>query len=118
MAAITQSSTLGAGKLTITPTTLSASDTLTFNQGVNQTLVLHNGTAGSLTPTITGSTAPSAYNAPGGPIGANLSTGYAVGAIAAGASRLIKLDTIANYLHGTITITGGTGITAFLLADA
>lgn len=45
----------------------------------------------------------------------DVSAGYSVGAITAGAEVAIPLDTIRAYLVGVIAITGGTGLSASLL---
>ena len=45
----------------------------------------------------------------------DVSGGYAVGSIAAGAAKVVPLDSIAAYLKGTIAVTGGTGLVAVLL---
>lgn len=96
-------------------TTLTASDTLPFDASrQNGVLILRNGTAGALSPVITGNTAPSAYPVrEAGTI--NLAAGLAVGSIPAGQSRVIPLDKMKAYLSGTVTITGGTGLVATFL---
>ncbi len=115
MATLTQSSTGGPNARTITPQTLTSSDTFTYLPGVRQRLIFMNTTAGSITATITGSTATSIFAPGGGSV--NYATGLAV-VVPAGAARLVDCDNIANYLVGVIAITGGTGLTALLLADA
>jgi hypothetical protein len=45
----------------------------------------------------------------------DVSAGFAVGSIAAGAVKCIYTDSIFSYLQGTIAITGGTGLVATLL---
>lgn len=117
MALLTPAVVSGAGIKSAVPNTLTASDTFVYSPNSHQQLILHNPTAGALSPTITGSGAPASYSAPGGPIGANLSTGIAVGSIPVGATRVINLDTIANYLVGTITITAGTGLLGWINSD-
>lgn len=44
-----------------------------------------------------------------------MAVGLSLGAIAVGAQLLVPLDFIAQYLKGTIDITGGTGLVATLL---
>jgi hypothetical protein len=118
MAVLTNSVVSGAGGRPITVNTLANGDTLVYNPGTNQRLVLLNNTAGSLTPTITGSAAPSGYNAPGGPINVNLGAAVQLGGpLAIGAARQINLDSIANHLQGTISLAACAGLTAFLLSD-
>lgn len=113
MATIVATSMQGAGKRAVTMTTMTASDTLTYKAGQGQILILRNGTAGALTPIIDGA---GATTVPVQGIGSvDVSTGYSVGSIAAGAQVAIPLDTISAYLVGVITITGGTGLSASLL---
>lgn len=45
----------------------------------------------------------------------DLTNGYSVGAIAAGAAATIKLSTIDQYLSGTVAINSGSGLVATLL---
>lgn len=97
-----------------TRTTLGASgNAITYTAGGGQVLVLHNPTGGSLTPTIIGSTATTADIEGVGTV--NVSAGLSLGAIAAGLQLVVPLDFIAQYLKGTIDITGGTGLVATLL---
>lgn len=111
MAAITATSVLGAPPKTITETTLGASDTLTYK--TKSLLLLRNPTGGALTPVIDGDGGTTVL-APG--LGSvDVSGGYSVGSVAAGAHVVIALDTIASYLKGTITITGGDAMVACLL---
>lgn len=98
-----------------TRTTLAGSgNTVAFTPGTGQVLVLHNPTAGSLTPTIIGSTAAAQEIEGVGEI--NFAAGLSLGAIAAGAQIVVHLDFIAQYLKGTIDITSGTGLVATLLS--
>lgn len=113
MATIAQTLMTGTGQRTVTETTLTSSDTFTYVQGSGQVLILKNGTGGALSPVIDGN-GGTTVAVPG--VGnVDVSTGYAVGSIAAGVSKAIPLDTIYEYLRGTIAVTGGTGITASLL---
>ena len=91
--------------------TLSADDTITFNPGKKQLLVLTNNTAGSLTATIDGSTATSVM-APG--VGAvDVSAGKAI-AVGAGLSVAVVLGAISAYCSGVVHITGAAGLKAQL----
>lgn len=113
MATIVATSMQGAGKRAVIVTTMTASDTLTYKAGQGQILILRNGTAGALTPIIDGA---GATTIPVQGVGSvDVSAGYSVGAIAAGAEVAIPLDTIRAYLVGVIAITGGTGLSASLL---
>jgi hypothetical protein len=103
-----------AGVVAVTETTLTGTlDTFTYKEGVNQTLVLRNATAGALTPIIDGDDATTIAVRGVGNI--DLSGGFAVGSIAAGAVKSIRTDSIKEYLAGVIAITGGTGLVATLI---
>ena len=92
---------------------MTASDTFTYEPGTRMVLVLRNPTAGALSPVIDGGGATT-VPVPGVG-GLDISAGYAVGAIAAGATVAIALDSIREYLVGIIAVTGGTGLVAVLL---
>jgi hypothetical protein len=97
-----------------TRTTLGASgNTVVHSPGTGQILVLHNPTGGSLTPTIIGSGSTTADLEGAGTI--NFAAGLSLGAITPGSQILVPLDFIAQYLKGTIDITGGTALVATLL---
>lgn len=114
MATIVATLTTGAGKRTLTETTLTGTtDTFSFTESRGQILILRNPTAGALSPIIDGDGSTSVTVPKIGAV--DLSSGYAVGSIAAGAVVAIPLDSIALYLRGTIAITGGTGLVASLL---
>lgn len=114
MATITSTSVTGSGVKTIVETLLTGTlDTFTFRKGVNQTLIFRNSTAGALSPIIDGAGTSTVSIAGIGTI--DLSAGYAVGSIPAGAVRAVSTESISSYLDGTIAITGGTGLTATLL---
>lgn len=113
MAVITQTNALHQGvPVAITRTALSASDTLAYTKGGKQQLFLYNTTASPVVVTITGSGAstisPEGY---GGTI--SVAAGKAITVPASG-STLVDLDDISAYLVGTVTVTGGTGVTAHL----
>lgn len=112
MATITSTSTGGAGQRAMSRIELTGTgDTFTFVRG--QILIMQNDTAGSLSPIIDGAGGTSVIRDGVGSI--DVSDGYAVGAIAAGAARVIPLNSISSYLKGTIAITGGTGLVCSLL---
>lgn len=116
MATITATTLRGAGQRLITETTLTGTaDTFAYNRSLNQTLILRNPTAGSLTPVIDGDGGTTVDR--DGVASVDVSGGYSVTAIAAGAVRAIPLDSISAYLQGTIAITGGTGLVAVLLSQ-
>lgn len=112
MATITKTSLGGPGQRTVTETTLGASNDFAYSPGSGQILILRNSTASAISSTIDGaggSTVPVA-----GIGNVDVSAGYSVGSIAAGAVVAIPLDTISAYLKGAISITGN-GLTAVLL---
>lgn len=120
MASITGSKTIRAGAVqTVTRITLTASDTFTYVPNTNMTLELHNNTAGALTPLIKGSAPSAAYPVPGaGDTTVNLNAGLTL-SIGINQSQVVRLDSISAYLEGTgtVTISGGTGITAVLTSN-
>ncbi|WP_146195195.1 hypothetical protein [Pararhodobacter marinus] len=114
MAIIAATSMSGPGQRLVSETTLTGTgDTFTYVQNSRQVLILRNPTAGAISPVIDGDGADSVTRDGVGTI--DISGGYAVDAIAAGAVRAIPLDTISAYLQGDIAITGGTGLVAILL---
>lgn len=113
MATIVPTSAQGSGVRTVTRTTLTASDTFTYNSGSNPLLILDNITAGPLTVTIDGAGGTVVPVAGVGDV--NVSSGYSTGAIAAAACVAIPLNSISAYLQGVIAVTGGTGIRATLI---
>ena len=114
MATITATNINSAtGAVTATRTTLGSSDTFAFNTSYNPVLVLDNVTAGALTVTIDGD---GGTTVPVKGVGSvSVTGGYSTGSIAAGACVVIQLNTIFEYLKGTIAVTGGTGIKATLI---
>lgn len=114
MPAIVATSMLGAGSRVITETTLNGTDSFTFNPTKHPIMILKNTTAGPLTATFVGSTATT-VSFDGVP-SVTVSAGYATTAIAATTGIVaVPLNSIKEYLRGTLTITGGTGLTATLL---
>jgi hypothetical protein len=113
MANIVATSMQGPAARPVTRTTMTASDTLTYNAGRNAMLVLDNTTAGALTVVLDGSGGTTVPVAGVGSV--DVSAGYSTGSIAAGACVAIPLDSISAYLQGVIAITGGVGIKASLL---
>lgn len=117
MAALTSTSFKdAAGVVTTTVNTASASDTLSWVDGNNTTLILNNTTGGSLTAVIKG-TAPSAtYPVIGTSTTVDLSAGLSV-VIAAGATKMLNLDKVKAYLAGTgvVTISGAATLSITVL---
>jgi hypothetical protein len=113
MPTITATTLTGLGKRAVTLTTLNGTDSFVYDESKTPILILHNPTAGAISPVIDGN-GGTTFSVPG--IGSvDVSGGYAVGSIAAGACVAVPLVTIREYLRGTIAITGGTGLTAALL---
>jgi len=114
MATIIATNAQASGTIAVTETTLTGTaDTFTYKGSVNQLLILRNATAGALTPVIDGAGTTTIAIQGVGSI--DLSAGYSVGSIAAGAVKCIYTDTISKYLVGAIAITGGTGLVATLI---
>lgn len=112
MGTITKTSLTGGGARALAETTLTASDTFAYENGGRMVLTLRNPTAGALSPVIDGDGASTVSVAGVGDV--DISGGYPVGSIAAGAAVAIPLDTISRYLAGTIAVTGGAGLVATL----
>ena len=113
MATIVATNAQGSGSVTVTETALDGTDTFAYSAGKGQTLILRNDTAGALSPIIDGDGATN-VSIPG--VGSiDISGGYSVGSIAIGETVTIKTESIEKYLAGTISITGGTALTASLL---
>ena len=114
MALLTNTSLRPGGIITPVDNTLTASDTISWDQNVpNAVLVLRNPTGGALSPSIAGSNSTTVPVTGVGSVSVNP---LAVGSIPAGQTRVIPLDSRREFLQGTITITGGTGIIAHVLA--
>lgn len=114
MATIVQTLMRGLGQRAVTETTLGASNTFTYAAGNGQTLILRNPTGAGIASVIDGADATSRSVSGIGAI--DLSGGYNVGTIPAGGAVAIPLDTIKDYLVGSISVTGA-GLVAALLAD-
>lgn len=113
MAVITATSMGGSGAREVTVTILGASDTLTYTASRNPILVLNNVSGGPLTPNIDGDGGTTVPVAGVGTV--DVSGGYTTASIADGEVWAIPLRSISAYLTGVVTVTGGTGIEAFIL---
>jgi len=112
MAEIIATDMTGSGSRAVTVTTLGASDTFTYVKG--QVLVINNITVGAITPNFDGA---NGTTVPVNGVGSiDVSGGYTTPSIAAGAYAAIPLDTIAKYLQGVVTVTGGDGAEVSLLS--
>ena len=100
-------------------TALSASDTLAYVPKKNMVMELRNTTASPVVVTIDGADASAAFPVAGtGGLTVDLSVGKAVtvpGVV--GATMVVPLDAMINFLQGTVAVTGGTGVTATVLSD-
>lgn len=114
MATITATSALGFGARALTWVTLTGTDdTFAYNASKRPILFLRNPTGGAISPVIDGDGASTVSVNGVGPV--DVSSGYAVGSIAAGAAVAIPLASIAEYLAGDIEITSGTDLEGALL---
>lgn len=114
MATITATNAKVTGSVTATEVTLTGtSDIFTYTANKSSILVLRNPTASPISPVIDGDGASTV--AVSGVGNVDISGGYEVGAIAADAVEVVRLDTVREYLAGDIEITDGSGLTAILL---
>lgn len=100
------------GKLDVAPTTLTASDTLVYTSAKNQVLYLSNPTAGALTVTIDGD-AGTTISPPGYGGTVSVASGYDI-TVAAGGVQAVALSSIRSFLQGTVAVTGGAGLKAWI----
>lgn len=115
MATIAATNMQGTGQRAVTLITLTGTaDTFTYKESTRPVLIMRNATAGALSPVIDGAGATT-VSVPGVTQALDVSGGYAVGSIAAGAAVAIPLYSIREYLKGAIAITGGTGLVCSLL---
>ena len=98
---------------TLTKTVLSAADTLVYKPTVSQALFLYNTTAGSLTATIDGNAGTTiSPRGLGGTV--DVSAGKPI-VVAAGELVMVDLQSISAFLQGTVNVTGGATLTAWIL---
>ena len=101
----------------VTVSTLGDTNSLVFQAGSNQMLVIENVTALPITPVITGLSAPDDFNVVGlGEI--DLSNGYSLPSIPAGESRALPLQNIHRWLKGDVTVTGAAGAKAYITTQS
>lgn len=113
MAVIAQTTVVSTGVFTVSKTTLTASDTLTYLSGQKQLLVLTNTTGAQVTTNLKGNAATTYLVDGYGSI--DLSAGKGV-VVPANGQVAIELDSIALFLKGSsVAVTNGTGLTALLL---
>lgn len=113
MAVIAPTLMTGPGQRAVVETTLTASNSFVYVPGAGQELILRNPTAGAISCVIDG--ADGTVVPVQGVGNVDVSGGYTVGSIPAGAVRYIPLDTIAAYLQGAVSITGS-GLVAILMS--
>jgi hypothetical protein len=111
MPAITATSMRGVGVRVLTETTLNGTDSFTYEPG--DVLILRNPTGGAITPTIDGADGTT-WPVPGAPA-LTVSSGLSLGEIAAGAARVVPLDTVRAYCQGAVAVTSGSGLVAAIL---
>lgn len=100
------------------PVTMTAADTMVYEAGKRQELILENTTASAVTLTIDGAGATNVPVRGTGGKTFDVSAGLAVTVPAGiGQSTRVELDSITSYLVGNIALTGGTGLKATLLSD-
>ncbi len=111
MAAIASIDATQLGAFTAAVSTLSASDTITFDPKRKQLLVLRNTTGGSLTCTIDGAAGTTV--AVDGLGSVSVASGLAI-IVPAGESRAVVLSSIKHYCQGVVSLTGAATLTAQL----
>lgn len=104
-----------SGEFTIVPVALTGADTLVYKAPTFQVLHLLNKGVTPVTVTLDGSTVGSvALPGQGKPV--NNAAGYAI-EVPAGALVAVALNTIRNFLAGTVAVTGGTSDVAAWIAE-
>lgn len=96
-------------------TTLTASDTLTFDPMTDQILYLHNITGLAVTVTIDGDTGTTVPVPDTGET-FDVATGKEI-PLAADDLVAVRLASISAYLSGTVSITGGLGVSAWITTN-
>lgn len=114
MAIIAQNNTAVLGPFSITETTLTASDSLSYTAGQGQLLKLRNTTGSPVVVTIDGADGTTVAVPGAGAATFSVAAGLAI-TVPANGTQAVKLDTIALYLKGAVAVTGGTGVVAHIL---
>lgn len=115
MAVIAATSLKTSGVMTITETTLTAADSLVYNESKRPVLTLRNTTASPVVVTIDGSTVTTVA-IPGTAETFDAASGKAI-TVPANGHQAVKLYDIREFLKGTVAVTGGTGCVAVLLEN-
>ena len=101
---------LKAGSTDAEVNILDASDQFVYQPDADQVMVLRNPTGSAISPVLTGNNVSSAHPVPGA-MPMDLTGGFAVGAIAAGQSVAIPLDSVRFWIKGSISfINNGAGL--------
>lgn len=109
MAVVPSTSKNALGQIVVSSVLLATSgDTLVYVSGAGQTLHLTNTEVSSLVVTIDGSGGTTIVIPGTGGATASVASGVAY-TVAAGATSVIRLDTISAYCQGTVSISAGTG---------
>lgn len=104
----------------VTPTKIvvgTSGDTLTYNAGAAQELILFNNSASAVNVTITGSTATTVAVPKAGAATFSVAAGLVV-SVPANGFAFVPMDNHASYFQGTVSIVAATGavVTACILA--
>lgn len=108
MAAISAINARAAGSFAAAISTLTSSDTITFDTRFKQLMVVRNATGSSVTLKIDGDGGTTVTKPGVGSV--TVSGGYDI-VIADGASAAVVLNTISDYCQGVVTLTGASGAT-------
>lgn len=109
MAAIASISAAGVGLFAANQSTLSASDTITFDPTKVNLLVLDNTTAGLLTATLDGADGTT-VTVPGVGV-VSVAAGLPL-AVPANSSVAVRLNSVSAYCKGIVSLTGGATLKA------
>ena len=112
MATIASTDSRKIGVFIPTQTTLTAADVLPYDATKSQLLVLFNPTASTVTAIIDGADGTNVTVDGLGSV--SVSSGLSV-AVPTNETRMVRLQSIRNYLQGVVAVTGGTGLRAQLL---
>jgi hypothetical protein len=112
MAVVTSVSASPAKAISVSEVTLASTNTVSYTIGTGGILMLRNPTVSPIVAVIDGDGGAVVNVKDLGEI--DISAGFAIGSVAAGAAVALRLDAIKGYLSGVISITG-TGLVATLI---
>lgn len=95
-------------------TSLTGSDTLTYNAGMGQELILVNTTASVVDVTIDGASGTTVPVPGAGATTFSVAAGLVI-TVPANDFMVVRLDTVHVFLQGAVSVTGGTGVSAIIL---